>query len=150
MCIWKYQYDHSAWDLLREHASPLLEPLQERIVTQKISVIVPLPLSARRERERGFNQSLLIARWLSQELALPVLPMLARTHRGGHQADRTYAEREQAMQVSPFMAYPVKRTPESILLVDDVWTTGSTMSAAKKELIAAGISRVLAFTLAKG
>ncbi len=150
MCTWKYQYDHSAWDVLRDNAQPLLAPLQERVSVQKISAIVPLPLSAQRERERGFNQSMFIAQWLSKEFSLPVVPMLKRAQRSGHQADRSYAERERAMVNSPFVAQPIRRRPTSVLLVDDVWTTGSTIEAAKRALTSAGIQQILAFTLAKG
>ena len=148
---WKYGYDHSAWLILQEHARPLLEALRARVKAKDISAIVPLPLSPRRERERGFNQSELIAGWLSAELKLPVIKMLTRVHRLGHQADRSETERKIAMVDSPFRATAYCQLPTpAVLLVDDVWTTGSTMEAAKKTLNSFGIAQVLAFTLAKG
>ena len=150
ICAWKYDYDLSAFKKLIEQTSELLPDFKDGVAAWGVQAIVPLPLSDRRFRERGFNQSRMIADWLSAELGLPVLDVLSRDHRRGHQAERSTEERAAAMADSPFLLHNPKNIPNVVLLVDDVWTTGATLGAAQKALEASGKTKVFAFTLAKG
>jgi competence protein ComFC len=150
ICAWKYDYDLSAFDALKNQARELLPEFKQGMQKLGVQGIVPLPLSARRLRERGFNQSRMIADWLAAELGVPVLEVLDRAHRRGHQAERTDEERQAAMTNSPFLLIKTKKLPEVVLLVDDVWTTGATMTAAKKVIESDQKTKVLGFTLAKG
>ncbi len=150
ICAWKYDYDESAFECLKEQAQELLPEFKAGMKRLGIQGIVPLPLSARRLRERGFNQSRVIADWLALELELPVIELLARVHRRGHQAERSDEQRQAAMTNSPFLLIKTQKLPEVVLLVDDVWTTGATMIAAKKVIEADKKTKVFSFTLAKG
>jgi competence protein ComFC len=150
ICAWKYDYDLSAFELLKEQAQDLLPEFKQEIRKLGVQAIVPLPLSERRLRERGFNQSHMLAEWLAQELELPVFEVLERAHRRGHQAERTDEERLRAMSDSPFLLKISKPLPSTVLLVDDVWTTGATMTAAKQVLENTNKTKVFSFTLAKG
>jgi ComF family protein len=150
ICAWKYEYDQSALRILKTEAKEFLPRLHERIQGWGIEAIVPLPLSPQRFRERGFNQSRQLADWLAAELDLPVLELLERIHRRGHQAERSDDERKLAMTDSPFLLKDGGRLPSTVLLVDDVWTTGATMLAAKKILETDEKTRVFSFTLAQG
>jgi len=150
ICAWKYHYDMSAWEVLKEEGARCLPELRAIVAERKITVIVPLPLSPRRERERGFNQSRQIAVWLSKELGLPVFEVLERVHKKGHQAERSTAEREQAMKESPFLLKSGEELPDSILVVDDVWTTGSTLRSAFITLSDTKNVKIFCLTLAKG
>lgn len=150
ICAWKYDYDQSAFVIIQEQARDYLPEFKEGIQKLGIQAIVPLALSEHRLRERGFNQSQLIAHWLSQELNLPVLDVLERTHRRGHQAERSIEQRQAAMMDGPFHLKIATPLPEAVLIVDDVWTTGATMTSAKKVLESHGKTKVFGFTLAKG
>lgn len=150
ICAWKYEYDLSAFAILTEQSKEFLPSLRKRVREVALEAIVPLPLSGQRFRERGFNQSDMIARWLAQELDLPIASLLKRTHRKGHQAERTTEQRQAAMHNSPFVLNTDQKAPQKILLVDDVWTTGATLTAAKTVLEADQQTQVFCFTLAKG
>lgn len=150
ICAWKYDYDLSAFNILTEQTKELLPEFIVEARRLSIQGIVPLPLSAKRFRERGFNQSGMIADWIGHELGVPVLDVLERSHRSGHQAERTDAERHDAMKNSPFLLTKKHSLPSTVLLVDDVWTTGATMNAAKKILEEDGKTRAFGLTLAKG
>lgn len=150
ICAWKYDYDLSAFKILTDQIDELLPEFIAEARGLGIQGIVPLPLSSMRLRERGFNQSRMIADWLAPKLGVPVIDVLERSHRSGHQAERTDAERHEAMKNNPFLLTKPDGLPSTVLLVDDVWTTGATMLAAKKVLEANGKTRALGLTLAKG
>lgn len=107
--------------------------------------LVPMPLSWRRQRERGFNQAALLARPLQQQLGLHWAPHLLRRRHRPAQAGLTAAERHKNVADS-FRARPCHGA--AVLLLDDVVTTGSTLHAATNALLSAGARRVLPLTLA--
>ena len=150
ICAWKYDYDVSAFEHLKEQAQDLLPEFKQAMRKLGVQAIVPVPLSDRRLRERGFIQARIIADWLAHELNVPVLAVLERTHRLGHQAERSDEERRLAMADSPFLLKISDGLPSTVLLVDDVWTTGATMQAAITVLESAGKTKTFALTLAKG
>jgi ComF family protein len=114
-------------------------------------VVVPVPLSKKRLAERGFNQAAVVARAVGHVAECPVdeytVERLAHTamHRG--LMDR------RARETSVAGAFRVSRPRliegKSVLLVDDVFTTGSTVSACAMVLKEAGASDVTVFTLAR-
>jgi ComF family protein len=146
---WKYDFDSSAFGHLKQLGEETLRDVGDLLKKGGVQVIVPLPLSERRERERGFNQSRMIADWVGANCGTEVAELLRREEGRGHQAERTDEERKEAMKESPFI-YRGKDVPVSVLLVDDVWTTGATMEAASRILKNAGVQTVLYYTLAKG
>lgn len=156
---WKYHFDETAWAVLSRRLHPALSTLSLRMAMAKITAIVPVPLSRERRAERGFDQAEAIAVWLSRTTKIPVAHMLERRFTTGHQAERSTDDRKTAMAMSPFGVAPllskegqgvVGATNASILLVDDVWTTGATMHAAIRTLNAGGIHTVHCFSLLKG
>lgn len=149
ICAWKYDYDLSAFEILMAETKELWPELKAEFQKLGVQAIAPLPLSPKRLRERGFNQARMLSEHLGRELDLPVLDLLARTHRSGHQAERSDAERLIAMQASPFILASGVSVPPRVLLVDDVWTTGATLRAAKQVLESTGNCQVFTFTLAK-
>lgn len=116
-----------------------------------IDLILPVPLHARRERERGFNQALVLATELSRAAALPIdehcLVRKTETHmhRGGMDA--------KARRRSVAGAFTVRHADlvagQRLLLIDDVFTTGATVSACAAELKTSGASEVLVLTVAR-
>jgi predicted amidophosphoribosyltransferase len=118
----------------------LSEAAAQRL-TPKIpeGVLVPVPLTRARRRERGFNQSEVFARLLAERLGRAVEPRWIERRRGGKPlAGRPRAERAEAIAGS-FAA--TRRFPEGsppILLIDDVYTTGSTLGECERVLLDAG------------
>ena len=111
-------------------------------------VVVPIPLSSKRIGERGFNQSLLIAKELALVFKLHVKEyLLKRKLDTLVQAGLNREDRKLNMQNAFVAAENVK--DKSILLVDDITTTGATFLAASRALYARGVARVSCFALAK-
>jgi competence protein ComFC len=112
-------------------------------------VIVPIPLSKERLQLRGFNQSEVIATVLAKTFGEKVsLNVLTRVKNTTTQTSLTRADRILNLKDAFSARETVKG--KSFLLVDDVWTTGSTLNEAAKELKRKGAKRVYAFTVAVG
>lgn len=112
-------------------------------------VVVPVPLHPSRERERGYNQSALLAAELAREIGLPVdSRTLRRTRPTPPQTRLSAAERRQNV-VGAFVAAPGALAGRRALLVDDVCTTGSTLAACAAALRSAGCAGVWAVTVAR-
>jgi ComF family protein len=109
--------------------------------------IVALPLSASRQRERGFNQAMEIAVRVAAATALPVYAPLERVRAGPPQASLPWAVRQGNVRG----AFAVRRRVPGarIALVDDVMTTGATLAEASRTLIAAGARRVECWVVAR-
>lgn len=131
------------------HLGGLLAPLIDSLGRDLVLCAVPLHRS--RERERGYNQSLLLARHAARPLDLPVLPLLRRTRDTAHQVGLDAAGR-QANVDGAFDADPrevSRHRVGHVVLVDDVMTSGSTIAACASALRNAGVGRIDAATLAR-
>lgn len=117
---------------------------------EKNDIILPVPLHISRRRKRGYNQSELLANMVSTFLALPVYTkLLVKTRNTPAQSGLKKRERSENLKGS----FSVQDRPflmeKSVLLVDDVMTTGATLEECASTLIKAGASSVSAFTLAR-
>ena len=114
-------------------------------------VVMPVPLHRLRERGRGFNQAKIIARTVSEELELPLDGRtLARTkHTERHRAGMDAIDRRRSVEGAFEVLRPRCIEGSSILLVDDVYTTGSTIISAAGTLMKAGASRINVLTIAR-
>jgi len=111
-------------------------------------IIVPMPLHRQRISQRGFNQATEISRSLGQKLCVPVdTGMLHRIKNTVTQTGLNEKMRKQNMKDA--FAVTDKDYPDHIALVDDVVTSGSTVNAASKALIVAGVIRVSVWAIAK-
>lgn len=115
---------------------------------QQQNLIVPVPLHPSRERKRGYNQSLLIAKGLSETLGIPVeTSLLRRTSRTSTQTRRGRFDRFINME-GRFEAVSLETCPKkSLLLVDDVITTGATIEACGICLEEAGFEDIMVLSL---
>ena len=112
------------------------------------SALIPIPLAAKRLRERGYNQSELLARALAQQWRIPVLPdALVRTRETPTQTALT-PETRLANVAGAFSAKRV-RSGMVWVLVDDVFTTGATLAEAARALEDRGATTVHAVSFAR-
>ena len=112
-------------------------------------VIIPVPLSAQRLQERGYNQVGLIAHPLSRIMRWKYLPgALSRARHTRTQVGLSAEERHENVR-GAFVAETKLLYGKTVLLMDDVATTGATLHAASQALITAGAARVYALTVAK-
>lgn len=105
--------------------------------------IVPIPLSPVRLYERGFNQSAA----LIHEAGFTMTELLRRTH-SEKQSKKSRFDRIHLHQV--FQPLNLNLENRKIILIDDIYTTGSTLYHAAKLLKAGGATSVCSFTLARG
>ena len=155
---WRYEgkVRHLVRDLKFRGYSCLAEPLAAELHETYVGhapdadALIPVPLNAQRRRERGFDQSLLLAKHLGASTGLPVLAALERTRYD--RAQSSGLTREQRL-VNVEGAFRVRQPGEviggNILLIDDIATTGATLNACARELLTAGAASVSALTLAR-
>src|SRR5690606_37461822 len=108
---------------------------------RRVDVVVPVPMHPLRRKERGYNQSALLAHPVAKRLGVPLdLSRLRRVRPAPPQAELSQFERRRNLE-GAFEARPDRSRPQ-VLLVADVCTTGTTLSVAEDALYAAGAKRV--------
>jgi predicted amidophosphoribosyltransferase len=128
---------------------PVAELIAERIewlapASMLSGAVVPVPTARLRTLARGFDPAAEIAAALAQHTGLPLRPCLTRSG-GGRQVGRRRAQRIG----HPPHVHPRGEVPRSVLLIDDVLTTGATLSACARALRSAGAIRVVAITFTR-
>lgn len=136
---------------MRVVAPALGAAMARRLATWNIvpDRIVPVPLHPRRLRERGYNQAELLACALGMEAGIPVRPAaLERLRDTSAQARASSAIERRRNVTGAFAARDAVRGGRA-LLVDDVCTTGATLSACAEALLTAGAAQVWGLTVAR-
>ena len=148
--IHRFKYGHelplrhtlAAWA-----ADALADP---RILARGIDALVPVPLHRTRRRERGFNQAEEIAALLAPRAAAPMLHALERTRYTTTQTLLDRQERMENLRGAFRVRHPAAVQNRHLILVDDVFTTGSTVEECARVLREAGAASVRALTVARG
>jgi len=123
---------------------------ENNIPKEDIDLIVPIPIHLARRVSRGYNQSELIARILSDLLKTPFSTnVLIKTKNTHPQIGLSKNNRIKNLRGSFRVPRPSPVTGKSVMLADDVVTTGATLEACAAELLRAGAKEVRAFTLAR-
>ncbi len=136
------------YKFVKELCEDLGELLAQEIELKKLDgVIVPVPLSKRRMAWRGFNQVEEIARVIAVKNNLPSSFCLMRVKHKKAQAKLSEAERLENMK-DCFEV--VGEVPKTVILVDDVITTGATINECSRVLRFAGAEKIVVLALAKG
>ncbi len=132
--------------------APSLSQILANTYTQhrlNCNVIVPVPLHPSRQKERGYNQSELLAKPLGEMLNLPVrTKTLQRTQKTKSQMTLGASERRENV-ANAFKCCDNQLSGLNVLLIDDVCTTGSTLDSCAVALKETGVKSVWGLTLAK-
>jgi ComF family protein len=155
--LYEHALRESVLSLKRQpHVAPhlinLLLGVAQREPLNKATRIIPVPLHDQRAKERGFNQAAVIAEALAKGLQLPLdqatlsRPVASEKYRAGLDPKG----RRDTVAGAFAVRHPRLVEGESILLVDDVFTTGATVNACAEALLASGACNVLVLTIARG
>ncbi len=138
------------YDGVRVLAAPLGALMAAYAVDLRLDVdlLVPVPLHRARERERGYNQSRLLASEMSSRLGWPVVEAISRLRDTPAQVGLNRAERLANVH-GAFAVTDAAVVGQRVLIIDDVCTTGATLGACAESLRRAGASTVGALTLAR-
>ena len=129
----------------------LMYDVQQREPLNQADMIIPVPLHHDRERERGFNQACILAREISRltDLTVDEHSVIRRVHTERHRAGMDAKARRQSVANAFTVRHPKSIAGQRVLLVDDVFTTGATVSACAKVLKEAGAEEVFVLTIAR-
>jgi ComF family protein len=112
-------------------------------------ILIPIPLHIKRLRERGYNQCVLLAKKMAKSLKIPCESRLLRKIKStSSQVGLCYTERKKNVKGSFFVSNPTLIQGKRILLIDDIFTTGSTVNECAKVLLKAKANGVWVVTLA--
>jgi ComF family protein len=140
-----FKYQEKTW-LRRPLAALLAQTYEQHYRGLAFSAVIPVPLAPQRLRERGYNQSGLLAKLLAAEFGLAYRPNLL----------------QRALDTPPLAAYDgahrryllkqafvaMMAEGQTILLVDDIYTSGATLNACAEALLVAGVRAVYGITVA--
>jgi competence protein ComFC len=144
----KYDGDYHLRHPLAEWAAVALD--DERLRVQPYDAFIPVPLHRARKRERGFNQAEVLASLLARRTGTPLCNELQRTR---YTTTQTRLDRHERME-NLRGAFRVRQAAavqrRHLILVDDVFTTGSTVEECARVLMQAGAASVRALTVARG
>lgn len=128
-------------------ARPLFELLRKN--HWKIDLVTAVPLDNTRQRERGFNQSLYLARPLALEAKLPIIPAAIKRIKITKSQVGLSLEERRVNVADAFLADRRLVDGKSILIIDDVVTTGSTINSCAEAFLKSGSAKVYSLTLAR-
>jgi ComF family protein len=143
-------------ELARPLAAFLIQAVNRQIAVNQLTgktwsqpIVVPLPLRKKRQRQRGFNQSAILAQALAAYYDYPFRADLIKVKKTAVQAtlDETARLKNQA---GAYQWHGAPLTGQTVLLIDDITTSGATLAAAAEALSAAGATRIIKLAVAKG
>lgn len=147
--IYQFKY-HNRRIYGRFYAQELYRLYGKLIGEWGIDLIVPVPLHRRRKRKRGYNQSEIIARHLGELAGIPVDTKLV-IRKKYTKPQKTLNNKERVKNLNGVFEVRKRISQEKkILLIDDIYTTGSTIDGVAKELLEKGHNKVWFLTISIG
>ncbi|AEI38748.1 ComF family protein [Paenibacillus mucilaginosus] len=143
---WLALYKYRGKESMREVIGPMLQHAYRlhrmAEAAPAVEVLSYVPLSRQRFGERGFNQAEQLARELGQRTNVPVLPLLLRTQHTGKQSFKSRSDRLRDLrgvfaaeaQGTAWIREACRRGPVRVYLIDDVYTTGSTLNECARTI----------------
>ncbi len=114
----------------------------------KADIVIPVPMYKKKERKRGFNQAKLIGKLVSDITKIPYNEkIIIRNRNTGVQSNKTLRHRHENLEGCFSVIKQEKIVGKVILLVDDIYTSGSTINMCAKELMQSGAKEVISLTL---
>ena len=147
--VQSFKYRH-ALQLAEDFGDMLEATLRAKFEHAAVDVVMPVPLHPHRFRERGFNQSELLAETLAKRIDRRLdVRSLIRRRDTEHQARISGQARRSNLNAAFAVTHPEYVRGRTILLIDDVMTTGTTLSGCAKTLRDVGAARIWCLTLAR-
>ncbi len=150
----KYRQEETLGPLLGFHLANrcVVDELLSREWRQRFNAVIPVPLHAQRLKQRGYNQTALLAAPVAEMLGVPLQEaLIRRTQYTKAQVGLSGDARRRNLTDAVFNVSDSARIQDKhLLLVDDVFTTGTTVSVCAGVLKAAGAASVIVITLAAG
>ncbi|MCM3869845.1 MAG: hypothetical protein ND895_03960 [Pyrinomonadaceae bacterium] len=136
---------------ISQHLVNLLAETQGRAPLDRATRVIPVALHPDREKERGFNQAAVIGSALARAVQLPFdeVSLMRTVHSGRHRAGMDARGRRESVAAAFTVCYPRLIEGDRVLVIDDVFTTGATVSACAAALLAAGAEEVFVLTIAR-
>ncbi len=119
----------------------MVQKFGDSFLTLGIEGLVPIPIHKKRMKKRGFNQATLLAEEISKRTGIPLLDIMERTVDTLPQKNLSVDKRRDNLE----MVFRIRKgasVPSVIMIVDDIFTTGATVSAAARILKESGASEV--------
>ena len=133
---------HNKREYLDFYGAALAVRYERTIRKMNVDVIIPVPVHPSRRRKRGFNQAEVLAKIVGERLGIPVrTDLLKRTKKTLPQKELSAGERLKNLS-GAFRSEEIPQEIRRVLLVDDIYTTGSTIEACTRALKASGVQTV--------
>ncbi len=132
------------------YAACLLRAGRPYLASWRVRCIIPIPMHPRKRAERGFDQTVLLARQLSGLSGIPVLEDCLIRVRYTKASRKLGREHRLKNLRGAFQVRKGRKIPQPVLLLDDIYTTGTTMDYAAGALRAAGVKEIFFLTLCTG
>lgn len=130
-------------------ARELAKAYGKSLKQQKVELIIPIPLHKSRRRERGYNQTEIIAKYLGDYTGIEVdYASLVRKKKTNPQI--RYGDKDRKKNMKNAFALKKKINVENVVLIDDIYTTGSTIDEAARLLKKSGVTNVCFLTISVG
>jgi ComF family protein len=147
--IYRFKFKRQAF-LSKFFLKFLLKKLEP--IKSKVDLIIPIPIHRKRLKWRGYNQTLLLARDISRETSIGCIPdLLLKNRHTVAQTTLRFRKRKSnlrsAFEINPNYLEPIRG--KNIMIVDDIFTTGSTVNECAKILKKNGVGRVFILTIAR-
>lgn len=141
---------HNKQEFADYYAKQLIRRYGDRLRQARAQAVIPVPLHAKKLRERGYNQAEILARKLGEALGAPVCPNgLIRTQDTAPQKNLQSRQREKNLYHA-FQAGDLPAGITRVILVDDIYTTGATMNACSAALRKAGVRQIFCVSVCSG
>lgn len=149
-----HHYKYERWtrllDPLKKVLHSYLDNLSAGGFDFKKFIIVPIPLHKNREQSRGFNQAEHLAQIIAYRYQVSIIDGLTREKETQIQAKlKNWEDRKKNLEKAFLAANPEMLSGKNILLVDDVYTSGSTINEASEKLKSIGAKKIVALVIAK-
>ncbi len=143
----EYKFNHKKY-LFRTFAESMIDNLKEKNINADF--IVAVPIHFKRWLRRGYNQSALIAKEVSNQLQIPYIPKaLIKPIATSMQSKLSKEERKQNVKHAFIAKENLNLQGKNILLIDDIYTTGATANECSKALKKVGANKVIISTVAR-